>query len=106
MQQSTPRVLGLDELHLMGQPRAMITDIEARRFVEVLPDRKKATIARYLEHLPDKEKIQVAVIDMHAPYLQALTEQLPQVFVVIGRFHVIQLLNRAVDRARKEVRES
>jgi transposase len=45
----------------------MITDIEAKRFVEVLSDRKKATVARYLEHLPDKERIQVAVIDMHQP---------------------------------------
>jgi transposase len=106
MQQSTPRVLGLDELHLMGQPRGMITDIEARRFVVILPDRKKATVARYLQHLPDKDRIQVAVIDMHAPYLQALTEQLPQVFVVIDRFHVIQLLNRAVDQARKAIRDS
>jgi transposase len=106
MQQSTPRVLGLDELHLMGKPRAMITDVEARRFVEILPDRKKATIVRYLEQLSDKDRIEVAVIDMHAPYLQALTEQLSQVFVVIDRFHVIQLLNRAVDRARKEIRES
>ena len=106
MRASTPRVLGLDELHLMGQPRAMVTDIEAKRFVEVLPDRKKQTVAQYLAHLLDKDAIQVAVIDMHTPYLQALTEQLPQVFVVIDRFHVIQLLNRAVDQARKDVRES
>lgn len=106
MQQSTPHVLGLDELHLMGKARAMITDVEARRFVEILSDRKKATIIRYLEQLPEKDRIEVAVIDMHAPYLQALTEQLPQVFVVIDRFHVIQLLNRAVDQARKAIRES
>ncbi len=58
MQQSTPRVLGLDELHLMGKPRAMITDIEAKRFVEILPDRKKVTVAQYLAHLPDKETLE------------------------------------------------
>jgi transposase len=97
----TPRVLGLDELHLLGQPRGMVTDIEAHRIVEVLPDRKKQTVLRYLTHVPDMQQITCCVIDMHRPYLEALAEALPHASVVIDRFHVIKQLNTVVDQARK-----
>jgi transposase len=101
-----PFALGIDELHLLGQPRGMLTDLEANTVLEVLPDRKKLTISQFLSRLPGKERVQVAVIDMWRPYFEALQEQLPQAVVVIDKFHVLKMLSQAVETVRKDIRDS
>lgn len=101
-----PAILGIDELHLLGHPRGVLTNLEAKTVLEVLPDRKKSTIAHYLGHLPSKERVQVAVIDMWRPYWEALQEQLPQAAIVIDKFHVFKMLSQAVEAVRKDIRNS
>ena len=100
----TPTIMGMDELHLLGQARGMITDLQGRSFVEILSDRKKQTIAHFLAHLEHKEQVQVCVIDMWRPYLEALRETLPHVTVVIDKFHVLKMLSEVVETVRKEIR--
>jgi transposase len=97
-------VMGLDEIYLLGQPRAVFTDFETHRIVEMLPERKKEAISRHLASLPEKAQVQVAVIDMHRPYLDVLHEHLPNVQIVIDKFHVLKQLGEAVERVRKAVR--
>ena len=46
--------MGLDEIYLLGQPRAVFTDLKARQIVEMLPERKKEAISRYLAALSGK----------------------------------------------------
>lgn len=104
VQIATPTIMGMDELYLLGKARGMITDLERRSFVEVLPDRKKSTIVEYLSALPNKEGVQVCVIDMWRQYLEALQEVLPYVTVVIDKFHVIKQLNEIVEKVRKDIR--
>jgi transposase len=99
-------VLGIDELHLLGQPRGMLTALETKTVLQVLPDRKKPSIAHYLAHLPDKGRGQVAMIDMWRPYFEALQEQLPQAVIVIDKFHVFKLLSQAIEAVRKDIRDS
>jgi transposase len=82
----------------------MITDLQSRSFVEVLPDRKKQTVVGYLSTLPNKECVQVCVIDMWRQYLEAIQETLPHVTVVIDKFHVIKQLNEIVETVRKGIR--
>jgi len=101
---SMPQVMGLDEIYLLGQPRAVFTDLKARQIVEMLPERKKEVISRYLAALSGKDRIQICVIDMHRPYLDVLHDHLPHVQIVIDKFHVLKQLGEAVERVRKEVR--
>jgi len=100
----TPQIMGLDEIYLLGQPRAVFTDLETHRIVEMLPERKKEVISRHLAALPEKAQVQVAVIDMHRPYLDILREHLPNVHIVIDKFHVLKQLSEVVERVRKEVK--
>ncbi len=104
VQIATPVIMGMDELYLLGKARGMITDLQERSFVEVLPDRKKQTIVGYLSALPNKECVQVCVIDMWRQYLEAIQETLPHVTVVIDKFHVVKQLNEIVETVRKEIR--
>lgn len=101
---ATPRIMGMDELHVIHQARGIITNIEAGTVVEFLADRKKQTIIRYLSNLKDRERIEIVCIDMWQPYREAVRQILPQVTIVVDKFHAVKMANQALEVVRKAVR--
>lgn len=103
------RVLGLDEISTRKGHRhfvCVITDIDRKRVIEVLENRLKDTVSAYLASLPQsvKKSLRYVSIDMWEGYYQAVVEALPKrVKVVIDRFHVMQQLNGALTKCRREI---
>ncbi len=58
----TPTRMGIDEIHILDQARAVITNIENRTVVDLLPNRKKDAVVAYLKNMPDKERVRVVAI--------------------------------------------
>lgn len=102
----TPRVIGIDELFLGKRYRGIITNVEEKTLVDILPSRNKADIIDYLRGLKDKENIEIATMDMWGPYRQAFREVLPSVRIVVDKFHVTRMANDALEKVRKHVRLS
>ncbi|WP_420588253.1 ISL3 family transposase [Bacterioplanoides sp.] len=102
----TPRVLGLDEVHLNRRMRLVMTNIEQRTLIDLVKDRKKETVITALTKLKNPEKVQLVTIDMWRPYLDAAALVLPHAIPVIDKFHVVKMANEAVEKARKSLRES
>lgn len=48
----TPRILGIDELKIVGQYRTMITNVEKLSLFDMLPTRNKADLLVYFDRLP------------------------------------------------------
>ncbi len=85
------RRLSLDEAH-HRRGRELVTvisDLDRRRVVEVLPGRSRKVVARYLHGLPDKARaaIEVVSIDPYDAYRQAIRTELPGARIVCDRFH-------------------
>ncbi len=105
----TIRVLGIDEISTRKGHRhfvCVITDIDRKRVIEVLPDRLKTTVVSYLQGLPPsvRNSIRYVSIDMWEGYYQAVLDALPRrVKVVIDRFHVMKQLNEALTKCRREL---
>ncbi|HSS96383.1 MAG TPA: transposase family protein, partial [Terriglobales bacterium] len=59
----TPEWLGIDEIFLTRKSRAIFTDVGNRKPVELLPDRKKTTVAAFLREL-ETDKVQIVTMDM------------------------------------------
>lgn len=97
-----PRILGMDETMLNGIYRGMFVDVENRRIIDMTEDRKLHTVRHWLSHLPAKERVECATIDMWGSYKTAIQMELPNVFIVIDKFHVIKHLNEALDVIRKK----
>jgi transposase len=126
---TTPRVLGLDGIHIersdveRGQDsqddqtglekrdrksrleRGVITDIEAGQVIDVRKSASKDEIVQAIRQIPGYEKIEVAVIDMSHTLRNAVQEALPQAVIVIDRFHVQRYANDSMDNVRKRLRE-
>lgn len=101
----TPEVLGIDELKIIGQYRAMITNVEKLTMFDMLPTRNKADLIAYFRKLPDKEKVKVLTMDLWSVYRQVAQEQFPGRLVVADRFHVVRMANDSIERLRKAIRK-
>ena len=102
----TPRVLGLDEVHLNRRMRLVMTNIEQRTLIDMVKDRKKETVIAALHKLKSPEKVELVTLDMWRPYLDAARLVLPNAVPVIDKFHVVKMANEAVESARKALRET
>ena len=100
-QVQTPVQLGLDEIHVIGKPRAILTNIAERTIVDLLPNRDKKTILAYLSQMPDRSRVELVTIDMWTPYRDAARVCLPQAQVVIDKYHVVRLASDALEAVRK-----
>lgn len=101
-----PRILGMDELWLAGAARAIFVDVGQRRALDLLPSRKSRPVAIWLSTLPHKERVQLVAIDMWRPYRELIRTFLPKSAIVVGKFHVVSMANRALDRVRNDVRRA
>ena len=103
-------VLGLDEIALKKGHRDFVVIVSARLtdgrvvILGVLPNREKATVQQFLSQIPVslRETIHTLCTDMYEGYIQAAREALPQVQIVIDRFHVAQKYRAAADTVRKQ----
>ncbi len=103
---ATPRILGIDEVHLNKQMRAVFTDIEGLKVLDILPKRNKEDIIAFLMKLPNKDAIEVVTTDMWQPYKDAVLMVIPHAKLVVDKFHVIQYANIAMENARKSFRNT
>ncbi len=94
------RILGIDEISLKKRHKQFVlvlSDLQRRCVVEILPERSKKSLEQWLDNLSSevKKAIENVSMDMWEPYRQAIKTQLPQAKIVADRFHVMKQLRRA-----------
>jgi transposase len=94
----SPRVVGIDDwAYKRGQRYgAIVVDLERHRVVDLLPDRTTETVAAWLRDHPD---IAVVSRDRAGAYADAARQGAPQAQQVADRWHLLQNLTEAVQRA-------
>jgi transposase len=100
-----PKVLGIDEAHLNKTMRGVFTDTENNILLEITPDNLKRTIKATIQSMEGYKNIEVATVDMNLGYKYAVNDLVPDAFVVIDKFHVVQYAQKALNDIRKKVKE-
>ncbi|MEM6264445.1 MAG: ISL3 family transposase [Bacteroidota bacterium] len=103
------RKLGIDELSLRkgkGDYCCILVDLERVIELDLLPDRKKASIITHFEQLgPDFcQQIEEVCFDMWGPYADVAKRCFPNARLTIDRFHVVKALNEVLDSTPKALR--
>jgi transposase len=100
--------LGIDEQSNRkgrGSYILVLTDLERRIVLDILPDREKSTLIHWLKHPPagiDLSQLASVATDLWRHYRDAVYEVFDkQVPLVADRFHVMQNLHEAIHKARK-----
>ena len=100
--------LGIDEISNrkgQGDYVLVLTDLQRRILLDILPDRKQQTLIDWLKAPPsgiDLSQLEAVATDLWAHYRQAVQTVYPHVMVVADRFHVVQNLNDAIHKTRRE----
>jgi len=104
--------LGIDEQsNRKGQGNyiLVLTDLERRIVVDVLPDRQKATLIAWLKKPPtgiDLSQLEAVATDLWGHYREAVSATFgDKVKIVADRFHVMQNLHEAIHATRREAQQ-
>lgn len=92
----TPPWISLDEIHVGGQARCVITDPIGRKIIDILPTNSQEELELRLLRLPDRHSIRLVTMDMWTPYKGGVRLLLPGSIVITDRYHVHELLNGAI----------
>lgn len=101
-----PEILGIDEIKIVGDYRAMLTNVDKLKLFDLLPSRKKVSLLEYFSNMPEKQNVQTLVMDMWNPYRQIGKKVFPGKLIVADRFHVVRMANEGMERVRKQIRKT
>jgi len=96
--------LSVDEIAIRKGHTYMtiFSDALTGRIVHAVRGKKKADISPFLRSLKKKApRLKAIAMDMCKSYIAAVKEILPGIDIVYDRFHVMKLINKAVDEIRK-----
>ncbi len=100
----TPKWLGIDEIHVLGNPRCVLTNVKERTLIDMLKTRNKPVVEKYLLGMPDRKRIEVVTMDIWQPYKDAVEGTIPQAKIVVDRFDVVKMANKSLDELRKSLK--
>lgn len=97
--------IGLDDFSLKKREKyaTVVSDLKGHRVVDVLEGRDKRSIRDYLKKLALATSILFVVMDMWKAYYHAVREALPEAVIIIDKFHVLKVINEALNTVRKRV---
>jgi len=106
--QPWPATIGIDEHSwLKGRQGrsfvSMIVDYKAKRIFEVVEGKTALGLTEKLSHISGRENVKNVVLDLADPFKKFARENFPNALIIADHFHVVRLLNPAINKARTEI---
>ncbi len=98
-----PEVMSWDEYAFKkGKMNFIAQDFNSLDVIAILDGRTQATIRNHFLRYPRKlrNRVKVITMDMFSPYYKLARQLFPNAKIVLDRFHMVQHLNRAMNRIR------
>ncbi len=102
-----PKYVGVDETSFQKRHEyvTVVSDLEETQVLYVADDRTQASLDEFWTSLPREQlnAIEAVAMDMCAPFIQSTMLNVPAADekIVFDKFHIAQLLNKAVDQIRR-----
>lgn len=102
-----PKTVGIDEFSVAKHHKyhTVLTDLDNHRIVETLKGRDWQTLKQYLKTIPIPRQPKAFVVDLWKPYFKAIREVCPQGVIIADKFHIIRIVNNALDKVRKHLQQ-
>lgn len=105
-----PKTLGIDE-HSFARNRrygrtefaSIVVDYRNKRVFELVRGRSVAELQQALSHIPGRENVEEVVLDLADPFKKFVEEFFPNAELVADKFHVLRLLNPAINKRRTQI---
>lgn len=101
---SLPENLSFDEFkYASGRMAFEYIDAQTGDILDILPAKDSRYVTQHFlsrYSLKQRSKVKTITIDMNASYISFIPSLFPQARVIIDRFHIIQLVNRSMNKTR------
>lgn len=103
-----PKTICIDEFKsvkdCVGKMSFIFCDGDTHNIVDIVENRKQSYLIDYFSRFDpsQRSKVQFVVMDMFKPYIEVIKTCFPNAKIIIDKFHVVQHLNRALNRIRVE----
>ena len=88
---------------------SLFVDIDNARVIHVSEGKDAATVAAFADDLTahggDPDQIAEACIDMSPAFIKGVAESLPNAKITFDKFHIVKIINEAVDEVRRTERK-
>src|SRR5699024_6430915 len=80
----------------------LFIDARTHKPIDVVENRQQTYLSDYFMRYFLEARLQVKTVtmDMYSPYIQVIKNCFPRAEIIIDRFHIVQLLNRALNKIR------
>jgi transposase len=102
---SSPTILLLFLQKIANRTASLCSDVERGSLLEVIDSHKSEEIIEALKPQPQtmRENVKEVSVDMWGGFPKVIQEVFPNALIVIDRFHVMKLVNQAVNQIRLEL---
>lgn len=104
-----PEHLSFDEFKSVkeaaGAMSFIFSNARTHGVIDIIENRQKGELIAYFQRYPYslRKQVETVTIDMYSPYIAVIEKCFPNAKLIIDRFHIVQRLNRALNRLRIEV---
>jgi transposase len=101
-------IIGMDETSIAKGHEyiTLFVDLVERRTVHISAGKDNKTVVDFVEELEakkgDRKAIKQVSCDMSPAFIKGVKENLPKAEITFDKFHIIKLINEAVDQVRRE----
>ena len=104
-----PEHLSFDEFKSVkeaaGSMSFIFTNAQTHDIIDIVENRQQKELIAYFQRYPYelRKRVKTVTLDMYSPYLKVINDCFPNAELIIDRFHIVQHLNRALNRLRIEI---
>ena len=107
-----PEAICIDEFksvkNIDGAMSFVFADYQTKSIVDIVEDRKLNSLTEYFSRfsLEARNNVKYICMDMYTPYISLVNSIFPNAKIVLDKFHIVNLVNRAFNQTRISIMNS
>ena len=107
-----PEAICIDEFksvkNIDGAMSFVFADYHSKNIIDIVEDRRLHSLTEYFSRfsLEARNNIKYICMDMYTPYISLVNSIFPNAKIVIDKFHIVNLVNRAFNQTRISIMNS
>ena len=107
-----PEAICIDEFksvkNIDGAMSFVFADYHSKNIIDIIEDRRLHSLTEYFSRfsLEARNNVKYICMDMYTPYISLVNSIFPDAKIVIDKFHIVNLVNRAFNQTRISIMNS
>ena len=107
-----PEAICIDEFksvkNIDGTMSFVFANYQSKNIIDIVEDRRLYSLTEYFSRfsLEARNNVKYVCMDMYAPYISLVNSIFPNAKIVIDKFHIVNLVNRAFNQTRISIMNS